>query len=237
MNKNVIKYLTVITIVFSGMLYTVNALAVESTNPGNRIRQGIREELREASPRGTASNPGSLHRFKDNKAIIINATLTAKNGTTLTVSKENKQYTVLTDSNTKLRRRFWGKAILDEFQVNDNLQIYGTWTDDTKTTIQAKLIRNTSIQKRFGVFFGTVQSLTSNGYVMTTIVRGNQTVTVGSTTKFVNRREQTITQSDIIVEHKVRVKGLWDNKNNTITEVTQVKDFSLPPFVTPTPKP
>jgi len=28
--------------------------------------------------------------------------------------------------------------------------------------------------------------------------------------------------------HKVMVKGLWDNKLNTVTEVTFVRDYSLP---------
>jgi len=31
------------------------------------------------------------------------------------------------------------------------------------------------------------------------------------------------------------VKGMWDKTNNTITEVTHVKDYSLPPKPTITP--
>lgn len=58
--------------------------------------------------------------------------------------------------------------------------------------------------------------------------RGDQTVTVSASTKFVNRKEDAITQEDVAVGHKVRVKGLWDKDANTVTEVTHVKDFNLP---------
>jgi hypothetical protein len=62
-------------------------------------------------------------------------------------------------------------------------------------------------------------------------------VTVSSSTKFVDRRGKTIAQTDVAVSHRIRVKGMWDNTNSTITEVTQVKDYSLPvkPAGTPTP--
>lgn len=62
-----------------------------------------------------------------------------------------------------------------------------------------------------------------------TVYQGSQTVTVTSSTKFVNRKVETIIQSDIAVGHRIRVKGLWNNKTNIISEVTHVKDFSLPP--------
>jgi len=31
-----------------------------------------------------------------------------------------------------------------------------------------------------------------------------------------------------LVGHRIRVKGLWNNKNSTVTEVSHVKDFDLP---------
>jgi len=73
--------------------------------------------------------------------------------------------------------------------------------------------------------------------------RANQTITVTASTKFVNRMQVAITQGDIQVGHRVRVKGMWDRTNNTVTDVTNVKDFNLPvrptgsvtPSVTATP--
>ncbi len=77
-----------------------------------------------------------------------------------------------------------------------------------------------------------VTSLTSTGWVMNTVHRGSQTVTISSTTKLIDRKGATITQTDVKVDNKVRVKGMWDSKANTITAVTNVKDYSLPPRTT-----
>ena len=188
-----------------------------------------------AIPEKMGSKSGIMKKVFDlkGKATIGTGTLTAKDGNTLTVSKDGKSYSVLVDSNTQLRRKFWGKATLDEMQIGDTLNVMGKWTDETKTAVLAKMIRDVSIQKRNGVFVGTVNSLTSNGWMMDTIKRGSQTVTVSSTTRFVNRKGVSIAQSDILVGHKVRVKGLWNSQANTITEVTHVKDFSLPPVSKP----
>lgn len=179
------------------------------------------------------SRPGLLKSFVrgNGRAAIGSGTLKSKSGNTvpatLVVTREGKDYTVNVDANTQLRRRFWGKATLAEMSVGDTLNVIGQWTDDTHTAINAKLVRDASIQKRFGVFVGTVQTLLTSGWTMLT-GRGTETVTVTSTTKFVNRTGGTISQSDIKVGDKVRVRGLWDRNANTITEVTVVKDYSIP---------
>lgn len=188
-------------------------------------------------PEKAGSRPGLLKKAFELRAAIGTCTVTAISSTTITCAKDGKTYTILTDSSTQFRRRFWGKATLSEIQVNDVINVIGKWQDDAHTTVLAKLVRDTSIQKRFGVFFGTVTSLTADGWVMNTLNRGSQTVTVGSSTKFMNRKEETITKGDIAVGHRVRVKGLWDSKNSTITDVAQVKDFNLPPKPTGSPAP
>jgi hypothetical protein len=169
---------------------------------------------------------------------MANGKVTVKDGTTITITKDTKTYSIQTDDKTQFRRLFWGKSSFDEIQVGDTIQVFGKWTDEAKTIILARSIRDVSIQKRFGVFFGVVQSLTSNGWVMTTIStkRDNQTVTINTSTKLTNRKGETISQADIVVGHRVRVKGMWDRANNTVTEVTIVRDFSLPTLpVTVTP--
>lgn len=179
------------------------------------------------------SRPGLLRNFVDKRgrAAIGSGTLKSKSGNTvpatLVVSKGGKDFTVNVDAKTQLRRRFWGKATLDEFMVGDTLNVIGLWADDGHTTINATLIRDASIQKRHGVFFGVVQSLLGSGWTMTT-KRGTETVTVSASTKLVNRTGQPITQGDVKVGDRVRVRGLWDSKANTITEVTMVKDYNLP---------
>ncbi len=168
------------------------------------------------------------------QAMILGGTITAKADTTLTVEKDGTSYTVNLAEKTHLRRRFGAKSDLAEFTVGNTVNVYGVWTDDTKTTINARLIRNISIQKRFAVFVGQVKEVLGSGWVMTTLSakRPDQTVTVSSSTKITNRKEETITQGDVKVGHRVRVKGLWDSSTNTVTEVSHVKDFSLPPIPT-----
>lgn len=197
-------------------------------------REEVREEkknLMEQFRDRVSSKTGEMKQFLGfGRAAIGSGKITAKTDTTLTIEKDGKSYTVNMDSKTQLRRRFWGKAELSEFSIGNIVNVIGLWTDDTHTAINAKLVRNVSIQKRFGVFFGEVKSLLSGGWVMSTKSenRADQTVTVSSTTKFENRKGEAITQTDVKVGHKVRVRGLWDRTLNTVTEVTQVKDFNLP---------
>ena len=169
-------------------------------------------------------------------AVIKEGTLTTKKGNVLTVTKDDKIYTVIIDSRTQLRRKFWGKSTLSEMQEKDTVNIIGKWTDADQTKITAKLVRDLSIQKRYGVFFGQVKSTTATGLVMETINRGSQTVTYSSTTRFINRKNQILKKDQIKEGDKVRIKGTWNSQANTITEVVQVKDFNLPQVITPTLK-
>lgn len=171
---------------------------------------------------------------KENRAHLKNVKITSLTSSTVTVDNAGVSVTVNVSDKTQLRRRFWGKSVLSEMSVGDNIDVIGKWTDDTKTAINAVLIRDESIQKRFGVFFGTVKSLTSGGFVMTTIHRDDETVTFGSA-KVVNRKGETISSTDVKVGDKVRARGLWDSNLKTVTEVTEVKDFSLPPHPSATP--
>jgi len=205
--------------------------------PVQQIRKEVREERRENLQNGGASLAGVPKRVNA-KAALLHATVTGKGTDFLTVTGgDGKIYTVKVDALTQWRRKFWGKSDLAETSLNDVLNIHGKWLNEEMTNLQARLIRNISIQKRNGVFFGTVKSVSATGWVITTAKRGNQTVTVSGSTQFVDRKQTAIGQSSIAVGHRIRVKGLWDSQNNTITEVTQVKDFDLPPKTTPTPKP
>lgn len=227
--------ISIIGLLVLSLVPTEVLAATDSGKEKNKNREELREGILERLKEKIGSAEGIIQNLTK-RAAIINGTLSARNGTILTVTNEGKTYTVLTDGKTQLRRRFWGKATLDEMQIGDKLNVYGKWTDNTQAVIQARLIRDLSIQKRHGVFIGIVQSLTSNGWTMTTVNRGTQTVTVTGTTKFINRKQEPLTKNDIAVGHRVRVKGLWNRANNTITEVTQVKDYSLPPKPTTTPK-
>ncbi|HEX6977062.1 MAG TPA: DUF5666 domain-containing protein [Patescibacteria group bacterium] len=172
------------------------------------------------------------------KAAVGSGVAASKADNSFVVTKDGKNITVNVTDKTQFRRRFWGKSSLNEIQTGDTVNVIGLWSDDSHTTINARLVRDLSIQKRAGVFFGTVKSKTSDTvWVISTVNRGDQTVTVDTTTKLVNRKEETISQSDIKVGDRIRVKGLWDKSASTITQVTHVKDFDLPEKVNPTATP
>lgn len=172
--------------------------------------------------------------FVNTFARVLSGTVTAINGTSLTINSAGKNIIVNTDSKTKFRRHFWGSSSLAEISVNDKVNIYGKYTDTARTTIQATMIRDTSIMKRFGVFVGDITSITGNTLVLKTEARGTQTVTLSSSTKFTDRKGGTLTQTDLKTGHRIRVRGMWDSKNNTIIQVNEVKDYSLPALPTST---
>lgn len=182
------------------------------------------------------ARPGLLRFFEGNGRAAIGSGIvvsTSKGTNSLVVTKDSKNITINVSDKTQFRRRFWGKGTFDEIQVGDTVNVIGQWTDSSHTAINATLIRDLSIQKRAGVFFGTIKSISGSVWVMTTVNRGEQTVTVDSLTKLIDRKGQTINASDIKEGHRIRVRGLWDKTASTITQVTQVKDFDLP--VKPTP--
>jgi hypothetical protein len=183
--------------------------------------------------------PKKTAAVKNEKVVLADTVLTAKNKLVLTVTKDGKTYEVTTDARTLLRRRYFGKATLDEMQVNDNLYIIGTYSDTEKTKIIAKLVRDVSIQKKQAVIIGTVKSVANDSFVINTISKKgvDQTIQVTKTTRYINRKGSAITKDKILVDHKIRVKGVWDSTSNTFSQVTQIKDFSIPPIPTPTVKP
>ncbi len=162
------------------------------------------------------------------QATVNNAMITAINGGTLTVMKDSKSMTVMTGSGTVLKRRFGAVAQWSEFAVNQYVDVKGTWADEGKSSINAKWIRNRSIQKRNGVFNGVVTSVTGSGFTLNSFGRGSQSVFPDSMTKIVDRKGGTLTLGNILVGHRVTVKGVWDRTNHTVTEVRHIKDKSLP---------
>lgn len=208
----------------------------------------IRNEVRE-------QNKGLLENIKNQvkeklQALRFNARLTGKITEVgegyLKVSSNNdgKVYQVNITDKTQLRRHFWGKSTLAEFSVGDEVNVIGRYTDETKSTIEAVLIRNNSIQRRWGVFFGEVLSKTGNTVKVKTINRGELDIYIINTTRLVDRQGKVIALENIQIGHRIRVKGVWDKSLNKVIEVEEVKDFSLPqkaqvitPTATSTPTP
>jgi len=217
---------------------TVETGKNEGSSP-SAIRKEVRENIREQVQE---RKEGLLEKVKNflKKNLRFNARITgtiASIGTTNTMTvtgDDGKTYTVNITDETRLVRRFGGKSELSEFSEGDKINVFGKFTDDNKLIINAKLIRNISIQKRWGAFFGEVTVKNSDNFVIKTIERGDQTVYFGSS-KFLNHKKEIITYSDIKLGDRVRIKGVWDKTLNKISEVDEVRVFSPTPTKAPKP--
>lgn len=230
----------VLTLSIAGIM-TIPVFADNNATPGG-MRNAIRNEKTQVRNEVRQEKQGLLQNIQNLKLMfgrLFNATVTVISGNTLSVTANGKSYTILTDVTTIFRRHFWGKSSLSEIMVNDKLNIWGKYTDDTKTIIQAHMIRDISVMKRFGAFLGTISTVNGSVITLNTVNRGTQTVTYDSNTKCVQRNMQSMNCTDIKVGQRIRVKGMWDETNKTITEVSQIKDFSVPvqPSVTSSPTP
>lgn len=195
------------------------------------VRKNVREEVKAQI---TEKNEGLMERIKNfvKKRIRFNARITGEvtsvDENTLTVTGDDgKSYVLNINSETKLVRRFGGLSTISEFSVGNKVNAFGVFTSEDETTVDAKLIRNLSIQKKWGVFFGTVKSKDDDSFTLESSNRGTQTVYVEGA-EFKNRREEEMIYADVQVDQRVRVKGMWDRSSNEITDVDEVKNFSVP---------
>lgn len=187
-------------------LLTLNKPALAATPPA-----GLKQKVETAAKLKTiAKISGTISGIGTNNFVV--------NGTTVNLT-----------ANTVILRRFGGKSNLKEFSVGDEVQVLGKWTSTTQTAVDAKLVRNSSIQKRRGTFVGAITGVTDTGFTFQPLSRPTQTASVSAATKHVDRTMRPIAKASILAGHKVQIKGLWDNKLNTISEISLIKDFSLPP--------
>jgi len=203
------------------------------------IRETVKEEKKEGSnPAGIKEDVkeirmGLLDKVKNfmKKNLKFEARVKGKitvvGSNNFSLNGDDGTFQVNINDKTKFLRKFGGKSSLSEYSVGDEVIVFGKFTDDTKLIIDAKTVKNNSIQKRFGAFFGKITVKNIDNFIMETAERGTQTVYFG-TAKIVNRKETNITLSDIKVGDRVRVKGVWDKTLSKIAEVIQIKDFSIP---------
>ncbi|MFA6017153.1 MAG: hypothetical protein WC744_03640 [Patescibacteria group bacterium] len=211
---------------------TVEEGKKEGSNPAF-IRQEVRENIKEDKKENKISLLDKVKDFMKKNLRFearVRGAVTIVSSNNFSLTGEDGTFQVNVTDQTKLLRKFGGKSALSEYSVGDEVVVFGKFTDSTKLIIDAKTIRNNSIQKRFGAFFGKVTVKNSDNFVMETLERGTQTVYFG-TAKIVDRKETSISYGDIKVGDRIRVKGVWDKTLNKINEVIQIKDFSIPVVV------
>lgn len=245
MKKSVLSLIILLT-----FLTVVSPLSAE-INFGKEIKKTVREAIEDGkeaslSPKEIGKEIGEnvkektqerkqnlLNKVKEfmKKNLKLEARVKGKvtmiGASDFSIDGEDGTFKVNITDKTKILRKFGGKSSLGELSVGDEVMVFGKFTDDTKSVIDAKTIKNNSIQKRFGAFFGKVTVKNSDNFIMETAERGTQTVYFGDA-KFVQRNEKDMTYSDLKIGNRVRVKGIWDKTLSKINEVIQIKDFSIP---------
>ena len=236
--KNTLKSIVVLVVLLA-VVPSVFALTPLRREIKNTIRETVKEGKKESSSQANTNKDakeirmGLLDKVKNfmKKNLKFEARVKGKitvvGSNNFSLSGEDGTFQVNITDKTQILRKFGGKSSLSEFSVGDEVVIFGKFTDDTRLIIDAKVVKNNSIQKRKGAFFGKVTVKNTDNFVIETLERGSQTVYFGGA-KFINRKEISISYSDIKVGDRVRVKGVWDKTLNKINEVNQVKDFSLP---------
>lgn len=161
---------------------------------------------------------------KYGKVDVDQAQVIGINGTTLSVSKNGTPYTVNTTSSTIFYRQYFGVGTLTQINVGDYVNVRGSVSD---ITIAADFVRDTSIREYKDTFDGHVTQLISNGFVLASDHRGNQTVTVGGNAKLTDKNGNSILLTQIQVNDHLVLDGIWDHTQNVIKVVDYIHDYSL----------
>ena len=178
-----------------------------------------------------------------NMAARINGSISNLSTNSFQITKDGKTYTINITDKTKLVRRYGAKSSLSEFSNGDMVNVVGKWTDENKTTIEATMVRDISIQKRNANFVGKIISISGNTFVIDPVSmgkyrKGQKTIYPATSATYKNRRMETITLADMKVGHRVRVSGgTWNRVENKIFDVTKIVDISIPPVPTKNPTP
>jgi len=176
-----------------------------------------------------------LAKEKESSSDSWTGTLIAMSGTTapatLSLQVDTTTYTVTVGTTTDMVRKFNGDSSLIEFALGDTLLVEGTLAG---TTITAKEIKDISIQRRGGSFWGSVTSIDTAAQTFVldpTFPSKNlvdQTITTTSATKiFQGNREGEF--SDLAVGMRVKVIGLWRKSAHSVVadrvliQLTEVK--------------
>lgn len=222
MFKNTIKTIVGFSVAFALLLVAVApAYADNDKNKGkeNDDRDSFKQE-REVKEIGSTLE---VHITERGNVLVRGAKVTAISGNTISASTAwggaSMAWNVVTDGNTQFIRRAGGKSSISEISVGDFVSFQGALQTSVTSpfTVQAKIVRDWSIQKQNATFSGTVQSVdsVSQSFVLSSENRGNVTVFVSTSTK-VEKGGVSGVFSDIVAGVKATVSGLYNNLTSRI---------------------
>ncbi len=159
--------------------------------------------------------------INDNGTVLVRgAKVTAVSGNTLNANTAwgaaSLSWTVNTDNGTKFVRKSNGASSIGEVSVGDLVSFQGNLvTTGSGLVVNAKTVKDWSVQKLNATFNGTVQSVSTSSFVLATNERGNLTVNVVGSTSIL-KGNVAGAFADITVGASVQAKGVWDTQANTL---------------------
>lgn len=161
-------------------------------------------------------------------AKIVKGNLVSISEDVLTVNKDNEQFDIEVDNQSKVLSRYYSKIDTKDLKNGDQVSIWGKWVDEAKTMIQAKLIRDLSREIRKGVVNGKFKKISETQFSVTKANGKVFTVTFDEKTKIMNRKGENILYSAIKDNDHVAVTGLVDHSKLTVVNTSKVRDLDLP---------
>ncbi len=178
-----------------------------------------------------------VHITDSGKVLVRGAKVASVSDSTITATtmwgSAVMNWTITSDANTKLIRRYGGASAMNEITVGDYISFQGSLVTGTASpmTVLAKTIKNWSVQKKNATFEGTVSSVSGSTFVMSTKKDGNITVTTTGTTQFM-KNSATATLADVTVNSKVVTTGLYNNLTHTLDASKVVVKIAEPQAMT-----
>jgi len=150
--------------------------------------------------------------------LVRGAKVTSVSGNTITAvsswDSASISWNIVTDSATEFLRRFGGKSSIAEISAGDLISFQGMLQTSSASplTVEAKIVKDWSVQKQNAAFSGTVASVDAGAqtFVLATEKRGNVVVAVASSTK-IWKGDIIAAFSDIVAGIKLTATGLFNN--------------------------
>lgn len=175
-----------------------------------------------ASP-AAAGTTLEVHISNEGTALVRGAKVTSVGSSTINATQTwgsySQSWVVKVGPGTEFTRRYGGASSLGEITVGDYVSFSGP-LDSTQSVgmVNAKVVKDFSIQKVNTSFSGTVASVnaSSTTFVLTTKERGNIVVQVSNTTT-IKKGSFNASFSDITVGQKIsKTYGVWDTIAGTL---------------------
>lgn len=145
----------------------------------------------------------------------LDGSIASVSASAITVNSWGGVWTINIGPDTKLVRRFGGTSTTSEFMVGDVVSVSGMASKDAAWTINAKNVKDMSIQARNASFSGVISNLNGNTFSLATRERKTVSVTMNADVK-VRVGEKATTTAALANGVTASVSGVWDRTQATV---------------------